>query len=371
MGNSIISIGKKPVYRGVYNSSVKYYSENMVAMCACLFQCAVPSIVDVPPITVDENGTASFANTSSWNVIIDNLSLYNNISYVEEMAALIGESVRGVKKVELVRSVENIDYYHMIFTDGTYYEYRVANAFGLPADQRQEIINQVLAQIDITDLMTDDNLDTNSSNPVKNSAIANAIADVEGDITALQEAVFPLAVTLSLNPSLAENNGQSRNVTASWTVKRNSVSVTPESLILTVGSSQVSVNKTDTSKVLSLSSTTSVTVQATYAGMTKSASKTVTFVLPMYFGFSASASGITPTSFTKQSLKTSPAGSYSLSNSTTGNYMWLCVPSSMSIGTVKSGGFDIPMEAPVTVSGYKCYRSSAALISGTWDIVIS
>lgn len=283
-----------------------------------------------------------------------------------------GDPGRGILRVELVRSVGNVDHYRMTFTDGTYFDYTVTNAAGLPADQLQEIIDQVLAQIDVPDPVTvDDNLDTGSDNPVKNSAIANAIADVEDNITALQEAVFPLAVTLTLSPSLAENNGQSRNVTASWTVKRNNVSVAPESLTLTVGGSQVSVNKTDTNKVLSLNVTTSVTIQATYAGMTKSASKTVTFVLPMYFGFSASASGITPTSLTKQGLKTSPDGSYSLNNSTTGNYMWLCVPSSMSIGTVKSGGFEVPMEAAVTVSGYKCYRSSAALTSGTWDIVIS
>lgn len=278
----------------------------------------------------------------------------------------------GIESIRKTSTVGNVDTYTITFTYGEPTTFTVTNAAGVPAEQMQEIIDQVLAQIDIPDPVTvDDNLDPGSSNPVKNSAIANAIAGVEDNIIALQEAVFPLAVTLTLSPSLAENNGQSRNVTASWTVKRNNVSVSPESLTLTVGGSQVTVNRTDTSKVLSLSATTSVTVQATYAGMTKSASKTVTFVLPMYFGFSASASGITPSSLTKQSLKTSPDGSYSLNNSTTGNYMWLCVPSSMSIGTVKSGGFDVPMEAAVTVSGYKCYRSSAALTSGTWDIVIS
>lgn len=93
MSNSFINIGKKPVYRGVYNVSTKYYSENMVAMCACLFQCAVPSIVGVPPITIDASGNASFANTSSWNVIIDNLALYNNISYVEEKTVILREIV--------------------------------------------------------------------------------------------------------------------------------------------------------------------------------------------------------------------------------------------------------------------------------------
>jgi len=91
--SSVISIGKKPVYRGVYNSTVKYYSENMVAMCACMFQCVAPSIVGVPPITIDGSGRASFANTSSWNVVIDNLSLYNNITYVEEKTSLIRNTV--------------------------------------------------------------------------------------------------------------------------------------------------------------------------------------------------------------------------------------------------------------------------------------
>ena len=67
----------------------------------------------------------------------------------------------------------------------------------------------------------------------------------------------------------------------------------------------------------------------------------------------------------------SPAGQYTATNNVTGNYMWFCVASEQSINKVTSGGFDVPLEAAVTVGKYKCYRSSNAVAAGEHTFVVA
>lgn len=66
-----------------------------------------------------------------------------------------------------------------------------------------------------------------------------------------------------------------------------------------------------------------------------------------------------------------PAGQYTATNNVTGNYMWFCVASQQSINKVTSGGFDVPLEAAVTVGKYKCYRSSNAVAAGEHTFVVA
>ena len=77
----------------------------------------------------------------------------------------------------------------------------------------------------------------------------------------------------------------------------------------------------------------------------------------------------------KQSLKTSPGGTYTLQSSTEGHYMWLCVPNNMSINDVTLNGFNVPMEAAQDKQQgnitYRCYRSNHALIQGSYKVKIS
>ena len=133
-----------------------------------------------------------------------------------------------------------------------------------------------------------------------------------------------------------------------------------------------------TSKLFSgVTQNTTYTVKAVYQGKTAQGSTSATFVAPMYFGFAAATevASLEITSLGKQSIKTSPGGSYTLNNATTGHYLWLCVPSSMTISRVTSSGFDVPMEAAedgsTPVDSYKCYRSSSPINEGAMSIVIS
>lgn len=73
--------------------------------------------------------------------------------------------------------------------------------------------------------------------------------------------------------------------------------------------------------------------------------------------------------------KSSPAGSYSV-DLEDGQYLYVCVPSSMAVAGVSSSGFAVPMETPWAASvdgggSYLCYRSSEALAAGTVTITVS
>lgn len=118
-------------------------------------------------------------------------------------------------------------------------------------------------------------------------------------------------------------------------------------------------------------------VSITAHGVTKNASATVSTYYPCYFGHTTKTIivGTDVLSFSKQSIKSSPNGTYSMSDISQGEYAWLCVPSNFNINSVTSSGFSVPMEAAISVpvegkGNYKCYRTSSSLVAGTFNFVI-
>lgn len=111
-------------------------------------------------------------------------------------------------------------------------------------------------------------------------------------------------------------------------------------------------------------------LSAKLAGVTKTASCAVVAYYPMYFG-SINSETITETNildFTKQSIKSSPNGNYSM-NVNQEDYVWLCIPNTMNINKVVSSGFEVPFEEPIIINvsnkdNYKCYRSTSKFNSG-------
>lgn len=57
------------------------------------------------------------------------------------------------------------------------------------------------------------------------------------------------------------------------------------------------------------------------------------------------------------------------------DYIWLVVPSYLSINRVTSAGFDVTLSAPQTISNslgsFKAYRTANPLTAATWNLVIS
>lgn len=118
-------------------------------------------------------------------------------------------------------------------------------------------------------------------------------------------------------------------------------------------------------------------VSITAHGVTKNASATVSTYYPCYFGHTTKTIivGTDVLSFSKQSIKSSPNGTYSMSDISQGEYVWLCIPSNFNINSVTSSGFSVPMEAAISVpvegkGNYKCYRTSSSLVAGTFNFLI-
>lgn len=158
--------------------------------------------------------------------------------------------------------------------------------------------------------------------------------------------------------------------------------LTPDTLTLKMNNKVISnqlVNNLSGTKDTLTTTTDRITysVSITAHGVTKNASATVSTYYPCYFGHTTKTIivGTDVLSFSKQSIKLSPNGTYSMSDISQGEYVWLCVPSNFNINSVTSSGFSVPMEAAISVpvegkGNYKCYRTSSSLVAGTFNFVI-
>lgn len=201
---------------------------------------------------------------------------------------------------------------------------------------------------------------------------------VTDEVTPINEKVFQAhgSASVSVSPSIIEK-GVSTKVAVKNTVTFSGATYTPLSVNLKKGDSSLSTTPNGSIND-TVNDTTTYTMDVTFiANVSKTVSGKVTAVYPMYFGGNAATTldSSKILAMTKQALKTSPNGTYNV-NVAQGNYMWLCIPSSMNINKVTSSGFDVPMESPSTVAvtgkeNYKCYRSSSQFNAGTVNIVIS
>ena len=206
-----------------------------------------------------------------------------------------------------------------------------------------------------------------------------AFGKLEAGLNALQDVIFKqyLTVSLTSNISLFEANVSAQpNLTIS--VKFNGEEVTPTTLSLKKAGTEVlntpeSKSYSDTTGILT---TTTYEVTISYQGVTKSASVTVRSYYAMYFGGNPNTTLTQEQvlALNKQAIKASAAGNYSIELNQA-DYGWYCVPTEFTINKMTSSGFDVPLEAPVTVAvnghDYKCYRTSQALAAGTMNVVIS
>lgn len=158
--------------------------------------------------------------------------------------------------------------------------------------------------------------------------------------------------------------------------------LTPDTLTLKMNDKVISnqpVNNLSGTKdpLTTTSDRITYSVSITAHGVTKNASATVSTYYPCYFGHTTKTIivGTDVLSFSKQSIKSSPNGTYSMSDISQGEYAWLCIPSNFNINSVTSSGLSVPMEAAISVpvegkGNYKCYRTSSSLVAGTFNFVI-
>lgn len=210
--------------------------------------------------------------------------------------------------------------------------------------------------------------------------LKGADTEHESRLLALEQSEWPLSLELSINPILIEFTGSEKDTSVVWKIMRKGVGVTPTVLTFKQDgvalSAELVANGSINAKVNKLGDTVfEIAVEA--EGMKKSASKKLTMVLPVYMGFAGAsdASGLAITGLSKYAPLTSPAGTYKIKNNADGIYLWLCVPDTMTINKVTSSGFTVPMREVQTgqteLGGYKCYRSSNAIVAGEYTYTIS
>lgn len=212
----------------------------------------------------------------------------------------------------------------------------------------------------------------------KTQARENIGAASQKDVDDINQILFTqyTALSMSRTPTSFEK-GVETEVTLNWSTKFNNQEIEPDSLEVKKGSEVLTSDKTLKTVKDSVTDTQAYSMTAVIKGITKTASVTANAYYPMYFGASAknALESADILAMTKQPIKSSPAGNATVEVGAN-EYLWLCVPSTMSVNSVKSGGFDVPMAAPVTVAvdgkgDYKCYRSASPFAEGTFTGVIA
>jgi hypothetical protein len=189
------------------------------------------------------------------------------------------------------------------------------------------------------------------------------------DITELEQAVWPLTVSLNATPTIAEV-GVSTKIELAWNVTRRGGDVADESEMTLNGEKVFSTAK-DVTINESTPKTLTYTLKATYEGMTESASKQVSVVYPSYFG-SVGADWI-PTETTvralSKSLQTSRASTHTGISTSNGKIAY-CYPASFGkLTSVKDGnGYEVIDSYTlwtVNVGGvsYNCYLLTTPVTS--------
>ena len=194
---------------------------------------------------------------------------------------------------------------------------------------------------------------------------------VTDNLTELQNTVFPLEVSLSLDKSLLEYTGSEQSIKATYSIKRKGSPITPTTLALSVDGSLVSIDvkQADTVTVkVNKEGETQIILTAKHGDLVKSASSKVTMVLPIYYGFGTTETDIAIAA-NKLSPRLSASGTYTKTSAKDDVNFIILAPKTLSkLTSFTMGGAPFVMEtSSVSINGkdYYMYRSGGVYMSGT------
>lgn len=193
---------------------------------------------------------------------------------------------------------------------------------------------------------------------------------VTDNLTELQNTVFPLEVSLSLDKSLLEFTGNEQNIKATYSIKRKGSPITPTALALSVGGSLVSIDvkQADTVTIkVNKEGETQIILTAKHGDLVKSATSKVTMVLPIYYGFGTTETDIAIAA-NKLSPRLSASGTYAKTSAKDDvNFIILAPKTLQKLTSFTMGGAPFVMEtSSVTINGkdYYMYKSGAIYMNG-------
>lgn len=193
---------------------------------------------------------------------------------------------------------------------------------------------------------------------------------VTDNLTELQNTVFPLEVSLSLDKPLLEYTGSEQSIKATYSIKRKGSPVTPTALALSVDGSLVSIDvkQADTVTVkVNKEGETQIILTAKHGDLVKSATNKVTMVLPIYYGFGTKETDIAIAA-NKLSPRLSASGTYAKTSAKDDvNFIILAPKTLPKLNNFTMGGAPFVMEtSSVTINGkdYYMYKSGAIYMNG-------
>lgn len=194
---------------------------------------------------------------------------------------------------------------------------------------------------------------------------------VDNSLKELQNTVFPLQVSLSLDNTVLEFTGTDQTVNASYSIKRKDALVVPSSLVLTINGivKEIDIKSSDTVSVdVNKEGESIVVLTAKLNDLVKSATAKVVMVLPIYFGFGTSEIDVV-TVDNKLSPRTSAAGVYEKTSAKDDvNFIILAPKTLPKLSSFSMGGAPfIMITTSVVINGkdYYMYKSGGVYTSGT------
>lgn len=193
---------------------------------------------------------------------------------------------------------------------------------------------------------------------------------VTDNLTELQNTVFPLEVSLSLDKPLLEYTGSGQSIKSTYSIKRKGSPITPTALALSVDGSLVSIDvkQADTVTVkVNKEGETQIILTAKHGDLVKSATNKVTMVLPIYYGFGTKETDIAIAA-NKLSPRLSASGTYAKTSAKDDvNFIILAPKTLPKLNNFTMGGAPFVMETTsVTINGkdYYMYKSGAIYMNG-------
>lgn len=193
---------------------------------------------------------------------------------------------------------------------------------------------------------------------------------VTDNLTELQNTVFPLEVSLSLDKSLLEYTGSEQSIKATYSIKRKGSPITPTALALSVDGSLLSIDikQSDTVAIkVNKEGETQIILTAKHGDLVKSVSSKMTMVLPIYYGFGTTETDIAIAA-NKLSPRLSASGTYAKTSAKDDvNFIILAPKTLPKLNNFTMGGAPFVMEtSSVSINGkdYYMYKSGAVYMNG-------
>lgn len=206
--------------------------------------------------------------------------------------------------------------------------------------------------------------------------LITTIQDVDKNLAKLNDTVYPITLGFNISPDV---NAMVSKV--DFSVSCDNAPLVPDTLLIL---KKVNDDSRMESLVSSPAASGSVSTPisgckeqfsffVTKQGRTSKSTGTTRYLC--YFGGNP-ASVMTERALSALSKVSATGVSFNPSLTTKDNdYIWLVVPSYLSINRVTSAGFDVPLSAPQTISNsignFKAYRTINPLTANTWNLVIS